>query len=590
MLESKGLNARKEDKESIQSVIRLITEKTLMRDYQAINDFFASVKRKSAEESMILVTRRAYVLYLIFSLINQGDFDGENENILTSDAISVLNCIRKNGTENDSCSIVDDIVINGRRITSIYELLMKTSQFPQDNIKIRLIEYCRDYKCLEDGIREKFEPDNPVSQRTWKQDSNLFTKVIIDSCIGYTAFVDSFLYLISENNVNDLLEKIKNGVNLTLGDNVVKKSLDSIVDLYIIHFSLSDIFPELSEEADSDACIRIYHNKEYALFSFIPYVFIKDISYESVKELIANKTDKSTDFFDTDMPDDFYVYFYKYLINKLSRLLFFKVKDSIFADIQIIDRLERKCIATFPSKVASEFDKMFEQEDIVAVYENLIKSHSAETLDVDAGDTGYDIAEKTLDSVITDKHSHGKSLSSLLTDYFYKMKKVDDQRAKEKKDRCVGIRLYEIASKLKQNGFNIYDLPDELIASWDVGDSGCYYDILNSKQGQRYICAIIRQGEQIYNSIYHCYNDVYYYFYLLYEMTGIYQKDDVLQFAKFMDDALGIETFSSFCKLLSVEEEYVRDFRLLEPSLTHEYDAPFYKYLDELNGSENTVS
>jgi len=138
----------------------------------------------------ILMSRRCLVVFQIFTLI-----------ILTNEEVSVRGSFitdkslvkyREDAIEN-SAVIVDDIMIHGRGVEKVYNMLDPSNDCKLSNIRIYVFKRCYDDAiCIRKKLLEKVECDSLAYKWEWRETSSQLVNLIYACAFPYTSFIGAY--------------------------------------------------------------------------------------------------------------------------------------------------------------------------------------------------------------------------------------------------------------------------------------------------------------------------------------------------------------------------------------------------------------
>ncbi len=539
-------------------------------------------------EYIVLVTRRAYVLYELFVLcmLSEGVDIRNKVKIITSDAVCMLD-YKKNINKNNKILILDDIIINGRTVLAVYNLI-KDLGFT--NIHIASMEKYKDSKYLTAINNLKLNNVPEVSEKIWKKDSDLLTELIVSSNIGYTSFVPTYIFNdFSVEDWNKVIEKSKQeNTALELQTETFQKNE---IDAYAI-FLNEHFKSKLNFTSDDNAefCIRLYYNKNENILTIVPYVFLDNIMTDNCVDF-CNYFFRKYDYeINSEMKqfiqqeahqNDKLALLYKYTIcflcKKIFNEFFVDYLNGYSKDYYLKDPYEYFCLIS-EDKFLQENE--FSEEAIKPNEEQIV-------LDEDGETDYYGLSKKIFISFARINQGAQKiNYKNTIIKYLNSIKNFDDQNANivQKTTRCVGIRILDILTGLAKDDNNSekQKILSAIIELWDEGTAAYNYMALKCKNDRYAICGFLRNGEQIYNKIYLLYKDAYSYFYRFYHKTSCYQFSILEKFALFMKERTKndefVELFESI-KNGSEEHFYVDLVCVVPEEFCYKWDKAYEAYL-----------
>lgn len=199
----------------------------------------------------ILITRRAYVLFKMFSDIMTSPEDSDkivfwdteilksricpkDHSILNSHSLNYINKIIDDTPEEKRAGLkfllVDDIVIHGRTISKEYERIshiLNNKHIPSQNIDV----WCLDLNKAVYSLPCIKIPRNQIkvfwnaNEGIWKNESNRLTKLILLWKKGYTSIVNVYKYEMSFKNIKNYFKSQSTKYILIKSDSVEGESI-----------------------------------------------------------------------------------------------------------------------------------------------------------------------------------------------------------------------------------------------------------------------------------------------------------------------------------------------------------------------------
>lgn len=544
-------------------------------NFKTLFKFYKALYTSQNYDIKILVTRRAYDLYKIFEICFESENLEKYGKFYTSNYLSMLS---KEELLKKRILIIDDIVINGRTIGNISNQLAeifdiksnksKEAEFKvlKDNYNVHICALLvnKEGKCLE-SIKQLFinyDRQIKVSESFWREISNELNHFIAVCNLGYTSYVDTIIMGKSSFPVDLLKKYIEKEQKNKLFEKCGLKS-------YVYFFNKKEInksskyseFVEFCSQMKIRPCIRTYtYNNSttiipYAYLPLIPInifkkyydfvlLFIKDrFEIEETKIPVLNNVVK----------DDVYVFIYEWMTFILS-----KIVGNIFLPEIVKDKkVENKGI-----KCTETFSKFY-IDDVDVKYQNFKKTKRTETIFIKQNFNEVNIYDNSVEdclNVFTNIFKkNGDSLQSVLKEYLFEIRKIDQKRADQNQERMNGLGIEHILKRCRSNGFNYDDILLCMLNCWDCGDGSGSPKIFG--KNEKYICTSIINGEQIYKYVFDLYELVTYDFKFLYFNCYVSKKKlykYLTKFAEYMDKNKETEEYSKFINRFS--EETIDDF------------------------------
>ncbi len=559
--------------------------KDILKDnfYRFFNLYYKSLTLDE-KSYVVLVTRRAYVLYEIFVLCMQelGRINEIKNNVITSDAIYMLGYGDSNGEcyKNSKFIILDDIIINGRTILDVYN---KMIELGITEIQIASMEQYENARFLSD-IHDCGISDIPkVSEKIWKRDSDALTNLIISSNIGYTSFVSSFIFnQYTKEEWRKLCECFKQK-NIALNRIESEALQQNGIDAKAYFFNNEEKSKlNLDDNDNVQICIRLYYSENNDTLTVIPYCFFENVFADKCVNFCNHILSKSKyaltrgllDFInDNEHKNEKYSLLYKYTINHLNKNAFTVFFNSLSAEIQ------NKVF--FVKSPKENFLK--EETWINQITE--VDSEFITTEEINIADDKY-FYNYAYDCLLSTINTNKDSKENMLS-FLNSIKAFDDKNAKDinVSHRCVGIRILDIYNIFKENlGTDYQAILLMIVGLWDEGTAAYNYLNIKCSNGTEAICGFLKNGEQIYNKIYLLYSDVYSYFYRLYNKTSMYRFHLLEHFADYMSKKTLDSKFNVLFNEIKKgsEEHYYSDLGCVIPKkICHKWDEQYNSYLDE---------
>lgn len=489
----------------------------LQNESKRVNEFYYHTFI-SKYDNKVFLTRRAYVLYKLFSREykrENGDFSVYGE-IYNTHSIPIL--LKKVNSKKESVLIIDDIIINGRTVKNAYKKLKDKFK----SVDIWSI-YCNMGAAYFNEIKENVTHTEFVTVDVWERLSNQLTQLIIGSNVGYLSFVNS--YNISDHKNFNLKE-----LNVISKKGFFTPTSQIMADNFInSEFLFFELQSNISDSKSLMSVIRYY--KKGNSITLIPYVFIQPYSLENcyilcLKLLKAYNIKVSRDVEKYKDNEDGLVLIYKYTIYELSQY----IMNEFFPDA----KEEFVCKESFKELLDLEgycdpadlINKEIEKLDIINDSNNgSVQSSKEEELCINLFEECFREGLK--------KVSQKDLLSFSLETYLSKVKKIDDKRATEKQERICGIKHSSIMKIL--NKYSLFNNNDEKVLSEEVmcWDSGKASYVVNIEGGK--IGCYIRNGEQAFRSIYDVYPVEYNILLEFFDRTRELKKENLMKLGHYLD-------------------------------------------------------
>ena len=533
--------------------------------YEEIKSFYNFVldEYKGNEyDFIILTTRRSYVLFKIFEKIRNEAVES-NTVIVNNHS---LDFFESSFWKNKSVLIVDDILINGRAVQSIVQ---KTK-----DAKKHIFVFARNKgaHCLTDDIQNSLLNNSYnvgiVSERKWRDYSSMLNELVLVSGMGYVSFVNTFRP--ASNESAKLIDKIKDLFSsYSLSNDIYEeKKIDAKVfflDASVLEkdsfFKYTSWFTKQLSYLKIKLCLRKYTfpNSEVNDEVLIPYAFLPDMTKKQLetlceklllvlplksiklgKDCINDTSSDKTVFLDyiIERIYDNYRALYILLTNLCSSFLMEAIRrdcstfDADFCIKKILD-VDKELLLNIDYYDNFEFRDVSDSASELTYLEqdNNESRECIEQLALALQDNSENVLENQ------DK------FYSVISDYLYRMRTIDQRNAENMERRANGIRVSDIVRVLtKMNpDLDIFKYLDStyavMIRCWDSGrGSFVVREFIDENDENVCICSSLINGEQIFIFPFACNYEVSYQFSCFSNMAHTMVPRKLFDFAQFMDE------------------------------------------------------
>lgn len=454
--------------------------------YDSIKEFFYHVNADSYDIK-VMITRRSYSLYKLFTdllsydgnVVYKGNAKPKKGLFLNSHSICYIDHFlsehfQLHQNHRVRVLLVDDIIINGRTVSRYYKMIKRIL----DGANIEL-DYDLDVWCLalNESFNEEFGmPRSSIktywstTNELWKPESTNLTQAIIKWGKGYTSYLKVYE---SNKSVDELIGLVSSIEGWKVG----KLSSNTNLNEYYCAFK-EDTNNEVIE------AFRIYTSPRInacgAKSLIIPYVYIKKIA---LSDLMNRYSKLKTLYSLGDIPECFK----NSNTNWYAASHFYKWLTYITSGI-----LAQNIMHSFNIELNQVFDC---EESFIGIDEKDYDSYYNDNEGVDS--PSDDIASST--EIIKDYIKNENTIIEALKCYLLKMRDIDDDRARQRRSRCVGLSIDDIL--FNTNDDNKISMLTAIFNSWDTGlaSGNVEYIKINDEVA---IDTYIRQGEQVFNAIY----------------------------------------------------------------------------------------
>ncbi len=506
----------------------------LGKDYEEIKEFYKNVITIQCLHK-VFVTRRAYVLYKIFECV-LGQNAHSYGSFYNTHSLPILKEIR-----NEKILIVDDIIVHGRTMDGIIRKMLNWG-ITKDQIVLWCIR-CNTNACKLDELKKYLKHVIYVMPDEWEYYSDILTKSVINSNIGYISYVSS--YQLHDTSISAIESALCRS-----SYEIIPNSDDYFSELGITSKIIwGNFFDDVVvNKYGITPCIRLYQrDKESNAVLAIPYVFLPSVYNEDVYKYCCSllKDVGITSYpklFDTN-DKDILVLFYKWTTNAISKV--------------VLDAFRDKCLTeyTFQMDYTNHFDCSesypFAPDSFDQIPTDMALNGNYSSINSVPKSLSFCYNKvKSLFGNVSDTDT----LSNAFSDYIEIMRTEDNKLALMNMERNPGIRLLDIIksvpSKLCCTQFKRI-IRSMIISAWDCGR--CAYVIesididINQNKGQNgIICCLVRHGEQAFREHYTRHKKVYNAFYSFFNRTNETRKEKLAEFAKHFDLQFNSTAFSAF--------------------------------------------
>ena len=266
-------------------------------------------ENKEKEVYKIIKTRRAYVLYLVFLqlLIEAGEITTEDvkklniyNDIYIGSEEFITKC--KEISNNILIELQDDILIQGRQLSDITELLIKELGIDINDIELSLIMSCKGAGDCSDNLmtlkkqlsnKNEFSPKEST-KLSCQNHSILFMKLLQMSGISYSSFTDSYT---TDGNLHAFKKAYDKEVyNSKLEPLAIQQHSGSRMTMHYSLNELMNVSKGGTDETKKVHSLPLYNvileyenvNNEENQDYVVPFTVIPMITEDNLSEIIPN--------------------------------------------------------------------------------------------------------------------------------------------------------------------------------------------------------------------------------------------------------------------------------------------------------------
>ncbi len=559
--------------------------KNLFEDeYDRVKEIFYRICTSRDFRYKILVTRRAYLLYKIFasifSLFPEARPEIEEEYVIRGEICNShsLDSIDKSEIkEQDRFLIFDDIIVHGRAIKNTVKKVMEKNVVLK-NISVWCLFEKENANCLPNDIKERVTVYKICNEEVWKTHSDNVTDVVIRYGSGYTSYIDT--YILSGVKQGKTKRTIKGLLNIfNHKDNYQILEISSLEKFDIKGFTVFDTEKYANSKLHEVGCVRLYKYNDCILG--IPYLFIGAVKESDVFPYALQLLKKyevkqipSIFFIDNNPNTELSTLFLKWTVNTIGKKLVEQILD--IADLSIQKTIRRKetfyrldnssLISVPNSDVPITFCDEADNPDIKFCLNSL-----------------FDSFKENGRLTVSENKIKREDLTELMRGafiiYAYKIKEEDEKRSQTSQDRYIGIRLTDMLNAcyafLKTISVDSDIIKQQIeievmslfIQAWDCGMSA--YDFATFKDHNNTIVAgFIKNGEQVFRSLYEYFKDAYQYYYAYSARTLITDINKLIIYGSYLEKELPDnmrEKIRLFNKYMEMNSSYYADVYVVDP-------------------------
>jgi hypothetical protein len=487
----------------------------------------------------ILRARRCQVLFDLFVpiiLLREGDLEVRGT-FLSSNALE--NYIDRLQDSKVSVLIVDDVLIHGRGIKRLYEQI--DPDYSRYNVKIVVFYYARSANYIGGLLRKRFHRScYPTFDYEWRDISCRFVDLITASAVPYESFAG---YLDCLNGS----DRLQNDARFEVIQTISSESSSGFV-----LFEKEGAVPAFFDEIGYDSCLRVYTNSELNVTTYVPYIFLKNIStagasnlFQFVNGYLDDK--RFANIKDTLSKTDpqlcpYQMRLFSALVNRLYGAYLSK-RYGILGQAKL-NRVNMELC--FGYEITEELDHVC-YDDVSALLNErppydariaFVSTHLSDLFAIPSND---------------DKDSEYDMYSSLSM-YYFRNGQYDEQRAREKKERDGGLSVdyfYEQASRKKSesksaSGLSRHHVSAAQLHCWDLGQASGIMRLAMDEENRSIVGLYGVAGEQNFRFVLQQNEDFFAKLSALYSISAMGLEDDDKiheEYLQLVEDATDVKKF-----------------------------------------------
>lgn len=480
-IREKYLKYVNENRDRVQKQYRMI-EKILDEKFDLVYSFFYEVLERE-EKYKVLRARRCQVLFHIFVpliLLNEEDVAIQGTFISDNSMIKFREEILKCPT-----LIVDDILIHGRGLKTLYESL--DPDYSHNNISIFVLYKSKQTTHMKGRLAERLVCGMEVFDWEWRELSCAFVNAIYASASPYISFVSSY------EKEGLLLSESEDELLVYQNDNQFQTEQKEQSSFWFEKKESLAFFNQIGY----DSCFRVYENRYLEKITCIPYVFIKNFSIETYRVLFdwvcqriapdkirAVKTELLSHA-RSDGEIEYQVRLFAALINQIYGLYL----QNAYVKLRGL-KLD---LATLEVAYGAETARELSQLNLSDVHRVLSDSLPETVVDSAV------VEDSELIDIYKDSMRENLLIFPL---YFYQNGRMDEIRARSGLDRKKGLTtdcFYRGILNVKK-----HEISKGLLQSWDSGIASCNVRMSDSKQIIAFYSAA---GEQSFRYLFEMFSE-----------------------------------------------------------------------------------
>lgn len=455
--------------------------------YIKIKNFFAQFYYTDKYDYIIFTTRRCHILFCIFEHYFFKDYNNKNITFISDKSLHFYN----DDLKNCNCAIVDDILIHGRALKSVYE---RVSSKCQKEIETFVFMQSKDALYPADHCVEDL-----VEKSTWKKFSNKIVSAIIMSSFPYTSYIYSSFKTLNYSEYEKLISKCQNifptftkselSLNEIDNSNYLNELLEKYIECYI--FDVSE-FSELYGLEFS--CLRLYYNKYLNCCIATPYSITNAMTSNDIDDVLNNYFDTHSKIVNVKK----YETKYRAITSLYSLFIFYYLNKKYSLDFLSWSRNNNYIDMSYYDSFYSEIKSVLTTQNIKTISKNEVadfilqdnyvahKSNSDDVLENDIYTSAFIdcVNNSTEKDSFYDTHKNNSFLSKWFYNYLAKVNFLEeDGFSNIIPEKQLGLSFETIASILKtksdfveNNNITKFDLYSKLISSADSGFLSIFAD------------------------------------------------------------------------------------------------------------------
>lgn len=484
-------------KNNVQQICKqvAVAQDILGENYRGVYDFFCDVLEKPVAYK-ILRARRCQVLFLTFLpiiLLEEGDEIEISGEFISDNALIKY----KDKMLEKSGIVVDDIVIHGRGLKEIYQLIDENFEYSD----IGAFVYAKSRRAkLYDKLEAKLESYIDAFEQEWRSLSTQFVNLIYACAVPYASYVESSY----ENNAVFPIEGLDKNFIIINNTNYYQKLQNEASWVLFEKEPVPSIFDKLGY----DCCLRVYTSNVMERTTYIPYIFIKNMCFDEMVRIIEEVCSKLPqekaeniihDLLEKSDDEErcntvpYKMKLFNTLMNHIYGL-YLKNKYAILMKQSNID--VPMLIMCYGEKIAEDFLNL-EYQDVLDVLNSVVISCVGMNIEEDSEliDILNNINFSQSEFSKCDDKRYVKEKIKQLQEYFYQNGKIDEKLAQRGELRKKGVSLGTFYKIVDPEDAHIVSVSQ--VSAWDSGIASCNIAF----GGDHVILSYIASGEQSFRYV-----------------------------------------------------------------------------------------
>ena len=540
------------DKEN--TYINDMLEDALSLDYFRYEDSFKKISDEKYKY-VVLLTRRCLILADMY--IRAGVIK-DRETFISDYAVCMILDELK---DDDRICIVDDILIHGRKVSNIYNLLINSEVSPE-NIDVYVCIKNEDSGNVDPKIKN-IKAEREACASMWRDCSNRIVESILRTETPYVSCVGYLETSMEHSKINNaFLSDYYEQSNETLAIENIR--------MEIAYWNNKDS-NILLNQISSLSCMRKYTYPSGKVI-FVPYVFLKNFGLNNIDEMFAKfanvceenglkflKNIFLSNVCNSNLVNILIEYKYTMLTMFVSWLYgIYLCGENSSIEHSLKNSIVEYSIVKSKREVIAELDSI----DYATAKNILFADFSVDEYicqEVNLKTEYKNALEEEIKNIFQERDVEKmSSWNSFVHSNF----RLDERGAEQEQDRFAGMPVQYILNEFKKSDIssdnNLFKLFGEIVGTWDIGRTSCLANV-NILGG--YVGNYISPGEQAYRIIAMSYLDEFQCLYKVIKerLNGETKKDAINKFCDYVSSGTSEVLTKYKYGIFKIKEDIVRD-------------------------------